>query len=82
MCSFLCNTKFFHKLLTRLISMAYGQIGMIQGVAGFFTYFVIMADSGFLPMRLLGLREAWNSQAVNDLKDSYNQEWVICWIFR
>jgi sodium/potassium-transporting ATPase subunit alpha len=27
----------------RLISMAYGMIGMIQAAAGFFTYFVILA---------------------------------------
>merc|ERR1712048_40319 len=33
----------------RLISLAYGQIGMIQAIAGFFTYFVIMAENGFLP---------------------------------
>uniref|UniRef100_A0A8C3Y5P3 ATPase Na+/K+ transporting subunit alpha 2 n=1 Tax=Catharus ustulatus TaxID=91951 RepID=A0A8C3Y5P3_CATUS len=28
----------------RLISMAYGQIGMIQALGGFFTYFVILND--------------------------------------
>ena len=30
----------------RLISIAYGQIGMIQAAAGFFVYFVIMAENG------------------------------------
>ena len=60
----------------RLISVAYGQIGMIQASAGFFTYFVIMAENGFLPNRLLGLRKGWDSKAVNDLEDSYGQEWV------
>ena len=29
--------------------MAYGQIGMIQASAGFFTYLVIMAENGFFP---------------------------------
>ena len=43
----------------RLISMAYGQIGMIQASAGFFVYFVIMAENGFWPSRLLGLRKDW-----------------------
>uniref|UniRef100_A0A1I8H952 Sodium/potassium-transporting ATPase subunit alpha n=1 Tax=Macrostomum lignano TaxID=282301 RepID=A0A1I8H952_9PLAT len=33
----------------RLISMAYGQIGMIQASGGFFVYFVILAENGFLP---------------------------------
>ncbi|GFX55422.1 hypothetical protein TNCV_267101 [Trichonephila clavipes] len=60
----------------RLISIAYGQIGMIQGAAGFFAYFVIMGENGFLPSRLLGVRKHWDSKAINDLEDSYNQEWT------
>lgn len=56
--------------------MAYGQIGMIQAAAGFFVYFVIMAENGFLPLHLFGLRKGWDSKAVNDLTDSYGQEWV------
>ena len=56
--------------------MAYGQIGMIQAAAGFFTYFVIMAENGFLPTDLFGIRKQWDSKAVNDLPDSYGQEWV------
>merc|ERR1711962_50359 len=58
------------------ISMAYGQIGMIQASAGFFVYFVILAENGFWPGKLLGLRRAWDSMAVNDLEDSYGQEWT------
>nr|XP_034833903.1 sodium/potassium-transporting ATPase subunit alpha isoform X6 [Maniola hyperantus] len=60
----------------RLISMAYGQIGMIQAAAGFFVYFVIMAENGFLPMKLFGIRKQWDSKAINDLPDSYGQEWT------
>ncbi|XP_064470594.1 sodium/potassium-transporting ATPase subunit alpha-B-like [Ornithodoros turicata] len=60
----------------RLISMSYGQIGMMQASAGFFTYFVIMGESGFWPQRLLGIRKDWDSKAVNDLMDSYGQEWT------
>ncbi|CAL8290978.1 unnamed protein product [Lota lota] len=60
----------------RLISMAYGQIGMIQAVAGFFTYFVILAENGFLPMDLLGIRIYWDDKMVNDLEDSYGQQWT------
>lgn len=69
--------NFFHPQNSfRLISMAYGQIGMIQAAAGFFVYFVIMAENGFLPMTLFGIRKQWDSKAVNDLTDSYGQEWV------
>merc|ERR1739846_259322 len=60
----------------RLISMAYGQIGMIQASAGFFVYFVILAENGFLPWDLFGLRKSWDSLAINDLEDSYGQEWT------
>nr|P17326.1 RecName: Full=Sodium/potassium-transporting ATPase subunit alpha-A; Short=Na(+)/K(+) ATPase alpha-A subunit; AltName: Full=Sodium pump subunit alpha-A [Artemia franciscana]8K1L_A Chain A, Na+,K+-ATPase alpha2KK [Artemia salina]CAA68811.1 Na,K-ATPase [Artemia franciscana] len=60
----------------RLISMAYGQIGVMQAFGGFFTYFVIMGECGFLPNRLFGLRKWWESKAYNDLTDSYGQEWT------
>ena len=60
----------------RLISMSYGQIGMIQAAAGFLVYFVIMAENGFLPGYLFGLRNDWDSKSVNDLLDSYGQEWT------
>ncbi|VDP13689.1 unnamed protein product [Onchocerca flexuosa] len=59
-----------------LISLAYGQIGMIQASAGFFTYFWIMADNGFWPSRLYQLRAQWDSRAFNSLEDSYGQEWT------
>ena len=71
------RNPFSDKLVNeRLISMAYGQIGMIQASAGFFVYFVILCENGFWPSHLLGLRRAWDSQAVNDLEDSYGQEWT------
>merc|ERR1712038_1297684 len=71
------RNPFTDKLVNeRLISMAYGQIGMIEASAGFFVYFVIMAENGFLPGRLFGLRRQWDSEAVNDLEDSYGQEWT------
>ena len=59
-----------------LISMSCCQIGVIQAFAGFCTYFVIMAENGFMPWRLVGLRQLWNAASVNDLEDSYGQEWT------
>ena len=55
--------------------MAYGQIGMMQALAGFFTYFVIMGENGFLPLTLLGLREMWDDRSVY-VTDSFGQEWI------
>ncbi|XP_010794637.1 LOW QUALITY PROTEIN: sodium/potassium-transporting ATPase subunit alpha-1-like [Notothenia coriiceps] len=60
----------------RLISIAYGQIGMIQALAGFFTYFVILAENGFLPSTLLGIRVNWDNKYLNDLEDTYGQQWT------
>ncbi|ESN97637.1 hypothetical protein HELRODRAFT_157527 [Helobdella robusta] len=60
----------------RLIGMAYGQIGPIQACGGFFAYFVIMSENGFLPRKLLGIRREWDSRSVTDLEDSYGQEWT------
>jgi hypothetical protein len=74
--TFIFETRIQFFVLYSLISMAYGQIGPIQAGAGFFTYLVIMAENGFLPSRLLGLRQSWESKYVNDLEDSYGQEWV------
>lgn len=51
-------------------------VGMIQALGGFFTYFVIMAENGFLPQTLLGIRLDWDDRAVNDLEDTYGQQWV------
>ncbi|XP_003450710.1 sodium/potassium-transporting ATPase subunit alpha-3b isoform X1 [Oreochromis niloticus] len=60
----------------RLISIAYGQIGMIQALGGFFAYFVILAENGFLPSQLVGIRLNWDDRSLNDLEDSYGQQWT------
>jgi len=71
------RNPFTDKLVNeRLISVAYGMIGMIQASAGFFVYLVILAENGFWPKHLLGIRRKWDSQAINDLEDSYGQEWT------
>jgi len=71
------RTKKDYLVNYRLISMAYGQIGMIQASAGFFSYFVIMSQNGFFMFDLPGLRNKWDSDGVTDLQDSYGQEWTI-----
>ncbi|XP_063217399.1 sodium/potassium-transporting ATPase subunit alpha-like isoform X2 [Bacillus rossius redtenbacheri] len=59
----------------KLMMMAYCQIGMIQAAAGFFSYFIVMSENGFLPSRLIGIRQEWDSKTTNDVVDSYGQEW-------
>eukprot|EP00049_Salpingoeca_infusionum_P016487 m.337439 g.337439 ORF g.337439 m.337439 type:complete len:1105 (+) comp16082_c0_seq7:416-3730(+) len=59
----------------RLIGYSYLQIGFIQTAAGFFTYFTIMAENGFLPTALFNLRTLWDDQQVLYVTDSYGQQW-------
>lgn len=51
-------------------------LSILQATAGFFTYFVIMAENGFIPRMLFGLRKPWDDKTINDLEDYYGQEWV------
>ena len=46
----------------RLFFLASCQIGVINAMAGFFAYFIILAENGFLPKKLFGLRPHWDSR--------------------
>ena len=59
-----------------LISHADGIKGVIECLSGFFVYFVIMAESGFLPHLLKGIRVSWDSKTINDMTDNYEQQWT------
>lgn len=49
------------KLVTRkLYFLAYGHIGMVEAMGGFFVYFAIMAEHGFMPSDLFG--KFWTNQ--------------------
>ena len=61
--------------------MVFGQIGVMQALAGFFSYIIIMAENGFLPDKLIGIRFKWDSRNINDLEDSYGQDWVRFFVF-
>ena len=59
--------------------MAYGQVGIMQAAGAYFTYLVILAQNGFLHGFIFGLRVPWDSEGLNDLVDSFGQEWVRHW---
>lgn len=59
----------------RMISYTYLQIGIIQSLSGFVTYFVVMAENGFLPMELFQIRDVWDERHIDDVTDSYGQQW-------
>lgn len=60
----------------RLLEIAFWHSGMFESFGCFFVVFVVLAENGFLPYDLFGLRPTWDSKAINDLQDSYGQEWV------
>ncbi|GAB6030638.1 hypothetical protein CHUAL_007495 [Chamberlinius hualienensis] len=60
----------------QLVGRSYGMIGVLESAGSFFAWFVCMAQSGFFPEMLPSLRKRWESPAINDLMDSYGQEWT------
>ncbi|XP_078506487.1 potassium-transporting ATPase alpha chain 2-like [Lissotriton helveticus] len=65
-----------HLVNQQLLSYSYFHIAAMESFAGFANYFTIMAQQGFLPGKLIGLRPAWESKAELELEDSYGSEWT------
>ncbi|XP_066463270.1 potassium-transporting ATPase alpha chain 2-like [Eleutherodactylus coqui] len=59
-----------------LLSYSYFHIAAMETYAGFVNYFTVMAQQGYLPATLLGLRVLWEDKNTNELEDSYGQEWT------
>ncbi|XP_039482924.1 sodium/potassium-transporting ATPase subunit alpha isoform X1 [Drosophila santomea] len=62
-------------LNSRLFFVSHILVGTIEAAAVFMTYFVFMADKGFLPRTLVDLHIAWNDDMLDDITDSFGQEW-------
>lgn len=60
-----------------MVGLAVLQVGVAEAVFGMFTYFVIMASNGFLPLDVIGCRNNWVSKIESNMEDSYGQEWVF-----
>ncbi|KAJ8957347.1 hypothetical protein NQ318_004826 [Aromia moschata] len=75
----------------RLIFLTFGQIGVIQALSSYLTYFSVMGGHGFFWDRLiayylvlppnsqpisLGIRQQWENPKINDLTDSLGQDWT------
>uniref|UniRef100_A0A8C2UTK2 Sodium/potassium-transporting ATPase subunit alpha n=2 Tax=Chinchilla lanigera TaxID=34839 RepID=A0A8C2UTK2_CHILA len=75
------NRKPRHKKKDRLVNQqlavySYLHIGLMQALGAFLVYFTVYAQQGFWPTSLLHLRVYWEDDDVNDLEDSYGQEWT------
>uniref|UniRef100_A0A2K5X6B8 Sodium/potassium-transporting ATPase subunit alpha n=1 Tax=Macaca fascicularis TaxID=9541 RepID=A0A2K5X6B8_MACFA len=65
-----CITILFIELCTDIVSA-------IQSFAGFTDYFTAMAQEGWFPLLCVGLRAQWEDHHLQDLQDSYGQEWTF-----
>ncbi|XP_069859241.1 potassium-transporting ATPase alpha chain 2 isoform X2 [Dipodomys merriami] len=75
------NRKPRHKKKDRLVNKnlaiySYLHIGLMQALGAFLVYFTVYAQQGFWPTTLINLRVQWEMDDVNDLEDSYGQEWT------
>lgn len=71
-----CRDVKEHRILNKqMINLAFGQLGVLEIAGAMFTYFAIMAESGFWPDRLMGVRDVWARKWINDVEDAYGQEW-------
>ncbi|XP_075047707.1 potassium-transporting ATPase alpha chain 2-like [Mixophyes fleayi] len=65
-----------HLVNMQLLSYSYFHIAAIETYAGFVNYFTALAQQGFLPITTIGLRINWEDKTINELEDSYGQEWT------
>lgn len=75
------NRKPRHKKQDRLVNKplalySYLHIGLMQSLGAFLVYFTVYAQQGFRPSTLMNLRVEWEQDSVNDLEDSYGQQWT------
>ncbi|XP_021092056.1 potassium-transporting ATPase alpha chain 2 isoform X1 [Heterocephalus glaber] len=75
------NRKPRHKKKDRLVNhqlaiYSYLHIGLMQALGAFLVYFTVYAQQGFWPTSLINLRVRWEKDELNDVEDSYGQEWT------
>ncbi|XP_032306772.1 sodium/potassium-transporting ATPase subunit alpha [Drosophila ananassae] len=64
-----------HLVNRRLLFVTHILVGPIEAAAVFIVYFKYMAHHGFLPKTLYGLNYKWYDPNVDDIIDTYGQEW-------
>ncbi|XP_053546839.1 potassium-transporting ATPase alpha chain 2-like [Bombina bombina] len=70
------NPRKDHLVNQPLLCYSYFNIAAIESFSGFLNYFTVMADQGFLPGTLIGLRADWEDKTKQEVEDSYGQEWT------
>ena len=70
------NAKYDHLVGLKILGHAYLQLGWLEVIGGFYTYFVILNDYGIKPATLLGLTTNYGIQPAEG--DIYNPLAGIC----
>ncbi|XP_017958464.1 sodium/potassium-transporting ATPase subunit alpha [Drosophila navojoa] len=60
----------------RMLFVSYINVGLLEASAVVLAYIVYMLHNGFLPGALFGLSVRWYDDSLNDMMDSYGQEWT------
>ncbi|EDW09549.2 sodium/potassium-transporting ATPase subunit alpha [Drosophila mojavensis] len=60
----------------RMLFVSYINVGVLEASAVVLAYIVYMLRNGFLPGALFGLSAKWYDDSLNDMTDSYGQEWT------
>lgn len=69
------NPKTERLVNAKLLCVAYGQVGVLQAMAGFFTYFVIYREHGWNFGDLIKIRNKWDNSTYGPLNDSNGVSW-------
>lgn len=69
------NPKTERLVNLKLLGVAYGQVGILQAAAGFFTYFFIYMEHGWEMSELVGIRTKWDNSSYGTLTNSANTTW-------
>ncbi|XP_065649793.1 sodium/potassium-transporting ATPase subunit alpha-like isoform X5 [Hydra vulgaris] len=61
---------------SRLVCQSYAIRGVIESFGAFLSYFIVYGQNGFWPLYLIGLRSKWDDKTLNNVVDSYGNEWT------
>jgi len=68
-----------HLVTWRLVSFAYLQIGILQAIAGFYAYYVVLGSYGLQPLFLFGLENEKVYSYSNDNEIKQYAYFLWCW---
>lgn len=72
----MCQSHTSSSCCFSLIFQTYFLFGVYETAAAYLANFMAIAEDGFLEDKIWFSKSRWESKAINDMEDSYGQEWV------